>query len=155
MYLTTSYQTFVGHTVPLNDLANFPMNSHGSSPRSVPRDEEAAPTNSRSVGQGLEGHHPINASNQGVPAGRKLNRFLCQVCDVSFAQRQGLNRHRKDKHKPRKICRHCGIFEWSSARQYLFTRHLKKCRPGVGCKTPSPRARNDSAPDAPRDLQGP
>ncbi|KAH9056763.1 hypothetical protein EDB87DRAFT_1170391 [Lactarius vividus] len=82
------------------------------------------------------GRHPITSSfiassTRVARAGRNHTRFSCHVCDVSFVQRQGLNRHNRDKHQPRNICPHCGVFEWSPARHYLFTKHFERDHPSV------------------------
>lgn len=110
--------------------------NHGSTiPHSAHRNEDAAPLDFLSAGQ--TSRHPMAsesspvASTRVLPAGPNRRRFSCRVCDVSFAQRQGLNRHNRDKHQPWNICPHCGVFEWSQARHYLFTKHVKKDHPGI------------------------
>ena len=78
-------------------------------------------------------HHAIVtssiASSEVVPADDVLRKFWCRACGVSFTQRQGLNRHEREKHGPRNICHLCKSYEWSPARRYLFTRHLKQRHP--------------------------
>lgn len=69
--------------------------------------------------------------------------FWCRSCNVDFAQKQGLNRHNKDRHSPRNVCAHCGMFEWTEGRQYRFRRHLQECHPEVAhtnsnAPTPNP-----------------
>ncbi|KAI9436347.1 hypothetical protein H4582DRAFT_2058997 [Lactarius indigo] len=103
-------------------------------PHYVHRNENAAPLDFISAGR--IGRHPmasssITSSIRVARASRNRTRFSCGVCDVGFVQRQGLNRHNGDKHQPKNICPHCGVFKWSPARHYLFTRHFKRDHPGV------------------------
>ncbi|KAI9433816.1 hypothetical protein H4582DRAFT_2060509 [Lactarius indigo] len=111
------------------------VHHHSSTiPHYVHRNENAAPLDF--ILAGRVGRHPMASSSVAssirvARAGRNRTRFLCGVCDVGFVQRQGLNRHNGDKHQPRNICPHCGVFKWSPARHYLFTRHFKRDHPGV------------------------
>ena len=70
-------------------------------------------------------------SRQYASAGGTHRKFWCSVCDVGFAQKQGLNRHERDQHGPRSICHLCRTYEWSPARNYLFIKHLKQHHPEV------------------------
>ena len=70
-------------------------------------------------------------SRQYASAGGTHSKFWCSVCDVGFAQKQGLNRHERDQHGPRSICHLCRTYEWSPARNYLFIKHLKQHHPEV------------------------
>ncbi|KAF8267347.1 hypothetical protein EI94DRAFT_1801826 [Lactarius quietus] len=72
---------------------------------------------------------PSLASDQGAPVDEVPDQLRCYTCNVSFGQRQALNRHNKDKHAPQNICPLCGIFTWSSGRWYLFQNHLEKHHP--------------------------
>ena len=54
--------------------------------------------------------------------------YLCNVCGKPFSQRQGLGRHRREKHDA-KLCKHCGDFKW--ARPYLLRKHLKEKHPDI------------------------
>jgi hypothetical protein len=54
-------------------------------------------------------------------------RFSCNDCGAKYVQRQGLNRHRREKHKPN-LCMYCGA-KWG--RPYEFRDHLEKHHPDV------------------------
>jgi len=56
---------------------------------------------------------------------------LCNICGKLFSQRQGLGRHRREKHDA-KLCKHCGDFKW--ARPYLLRKHLKEKHPDIDPK---------------------
>ena len=58
-------------------------------------------------------------------------QVLCHICDTSFTQRKGLNRHLVDKHKYRIVCSHCGEFEYTLGRILLFRKHLESEHPDV------------------------
>ncbi|KAH8986339.1 hypothetical protein EDB92DRAFT_1268530 [Lactarius akahatsu] len=68
-----------------------------------------------------------------VSARRNSKKYLCDIprCSSGFAQRQGLNRHIKDRHLRRSPCPYCSDFEWSEGRFYLFKSHLRKKHPGA------------------------
>ncbi|KAH9015989.1 hypothetical protein EDB85DRAFT_2023139, partial [Lactarius pseudohatsudake] len=53
-------------------------------------------------------------------------QYQCRSCWVIFAQRQGLSRHRKDKHEPKNRCDFCTDFTWSKGRHYIYRRHLQE-----------------------------
>jgi hypothetical protein len=53
--------------------------------------------------------------------------FLCDSCHKKFKQRQGLNRHYREKHKPR----WCMFCDTNCSRAYLYRVHLEKCHPDV------------------------
>lgn len=59
-------------------------------------------------------------------------RHRCEVCHKGFAQKQGVTRHRLEKHEPN-YCPHCPTFSW--ARLYRFKQHLKKKHPEVDIET--------------------
>ncbi|KAH9010192.1 hypothetical protein EDB85DRAFT_1307126 [Lactarius pseudohatsudake] len=61
----------------------------------------------------------------------KKKQYQCSSCYVSFVQRQGLTRHSKDKHKPKKRCGFCVEFTWPQGRRYIYRRHLREEHPGV------------------------
>ncbi|KAI9433808.1 hypothetical protein H4582DRAFT_1982673, partial [Lactarius indigo] len=56
-------------------------------------------------------------------------QYQCSSCGVIFAQRQGLSRHRKDKHEPKNQCGFCKDFTWSKGRYYMYQRHLREEHP--------------------------
>jgi hypothetical protein len=61
---------------------------------------------------------------RGAPQGR----YSCSICELDYAQPQGLTRHQREKHKAR-LCMYCREFAW--ARPYLFREHLVKRHPGI------------------------
>ena len=87
-------------------------------------------------------------SSQVTPSDKVLKKFWCADCDIGFGQRQALNRHEREKHGPRNICHLCN-YEWSPARRYKFTRHMKQHHLG----SYSPNARNGLAMVTPSDLR--
>ncbi|KAH9032162.1 hypothetical protein EDB85DRAFT_1274916 [Lactarius pseudohatsudake] len=95
--------------------------------------DEAAPSLEHQV------HQPANTvafttpPSGRVSARRNSKKYRCDIqgCTSAFAQRQGLNRHTKDKHSSLKPCLYCSDFEWSEGRSYLFKKHLKKMHPGA------------------------
>jgi hypothetical protein len=52
--------------------------------------------------------------------------YSCRDCGKGYAQPQGLNRHRREMHKP-KLCTFCGDFKWG--RRYRLKEHLKSEHP--------------------------
>ncbi|KAI9432545.1 hypothetical protein H4582DRAFT_1098998 [Lactarius indigo] len=56
-------------------------------------------------------------------------QYQCSSCRAIFAQRQGLSRHRKDKHEPKNRCGFCTVFTWSKGRHYNYQRHLREEHP--------------------------
>lgn len=99
----------------------------------VHRQENAASPNLPSTARAS--HHPMASSTVASipkpPVRRKRRTYSCRACKVNFVQIQGFNRHNRDEHQPPNICAHCGVFTWSPARNYLFTKHLKRDHPGV------------------------
>ncbi len=129
MYPATSRQAHWGY---VDGFAETSTNGHGSSlPYSVHQNEEAASPNFQSA---VQASRPVIdpssiASNQVAPVDEISGTFWCPICGVSFVQRQGLNRHNRDKHSPRNICPLCERYEWSSGRRYLFHKHLERHHP--------------------------
>ncbi|KAH9049281.1 hypothetical protein EDB83DRAFT_1410125 [Lactarius deliciosus] len=68
-----------------------------------------------------------------VSGRRNSKKYMCDIprCSSGFAQRQGLNRHMKDRHLRRSRCPYCSDFEWSEGRFYLFKTHLRNMHPGA------------------------
>ena len=56
--------------------------------------------------------------------------YQCNCCGLSFAQRQGLTRHAKDTHLPKKRCAFCNNFAWPQGRRYIYRQHLQEEHPG-------------------------
>ena len=56
--------------------------------------------------------------------------YQCGICRVRFVQRQGLTRHRKDTHLPKKRCAFCVDFTWPQGRRYIYQKHLQEEHPG-------------------------
>ncbi|KAF8496834.1 hypothetical protein F5888DRAFT_1634852 [Russula emetica] len=60
--------------------------------------------------------------------GVSQSRYSCSICNLDYAQPQGLSRHQYEKHKAR-LCIYCREFAWG--RPYLFRKHLVKRHPGI------------------------
>jgi hypothetical protein len=66
------------------------------------------------------------------PAKHPRVRYRCEICRKEFAQKQGVGRHRLEKHEPY-YCLYCPTFRWG--RLYLLKQHLKKKHPEVDLAT--------------------
>src|SRR5260370_13015981 len=69
----------------------------------VPRlqQQHQQPQPSRSAGLGNAAPFSDNAITNGTSTSHNLKLpFRCNICDKRYAQRQGLNRHRSEKHDP-------------------------------------------------------
>ena len=66
-----------------------------------------------------------------VSAHRKSKKYWCHTCDTGFTQKQGFNRHNKDKHSQQNPCPYCSDFKSSPGRKYLFKMHLETKHPGA------------------------
>jgi hypothetical protein len=88
------------------------------------------------------------------------SRHICTKCTASYREKKGLNRHFKDRHLPRNICRLCQRrgrrFEWPAGRIGLFKRHLREdhkiadfSREFLQFATPSPRVPNETESPTP------
>jgi hypothetical protein len=64
----------------------------------------------------------------GEKPGVSQGRYSCSICNLDYAQPQGLTRHQYEKHKAR-LCIYCREFAWG--RLYLFRNHLLKRHPGI------------------------
>ena len=90
----------------LNGFAESSMSGQGASPLySSRRNEETPSPNPQSEGQE---NHPVTetssiASSQVSPASGIRTIFRCPDCGVDCVQKQGLNRHKSDKHSPSNI----------------------------------------------------
>ena len=62
-----------------------------------------------------------------IPKARTDPQFSCDDCGAKYAQKQGLNRHRLEKHNP-SLCKYCGA-EWG--RPYVYRNHLEEHHPDV------------------------
>jgi hypothetical protein len=88
---------------------------------------------SASPGQDTAVASPI-VPNVGDTAGQHStqdsSRYRCPKCTLSYSEKKGLNRHFKDRHLPRNICRLCQRrsqrFEWPAGRIGVFKRHLRE-----------------------------
>ncbi|KAH9171145.1 hypothetical protein EDB89DRAFT_1175953 [Lactarius sanguifluus] len=74
-------------------------------------------------------HTPQDRGMRVEKIAKKL--YQCSSCWVVFTQRQGLSRHRKDKHEPKNRCGFCEEFTWSKGRHYTYQRHLREKHPDV------------------------
>ncbi|KAH8991495.1 hypothetical protein EDB92DRAFT_660417 [Lactarius akahatsu] len=128
MYPTTSPQALWGY---VDGFPGISTNDHGSTiPYTVHQNEEAASPNFQSALQ--TGHPAITSlitSSQVTPVDDISGTLWCPICGISFSQRQGLNRHSRDKHAPRNTCHLCGTYEWSPGRRYMFIKHLERHHP--------------------------
>ena len=59
----------------------------------------------------------------------RIPRFSCDVCGAQYVQRQGLNRHRQEKHEY-SLCFYCDA---KCGRPYEYRDHLEKYHPDVDC----------------------
>ena len=66
-----------------------------------------------------------------VSAYRKSKKYWCHICGTGFTQKQGFNRHNKDKHSQQNPCPYCSDFKSSPGRKYLFKMHLETKHPGA------------------------
>jgi hypothetical protein len=107
--------------------------------------DEAAPSDFRLEHQGRQPASTVAfpPPRSRVSAHRNSKKYRCHSCDTAFSQKQGLNRHNKDKHSQRNFCPYCSDFEWSSGRYYLFKMHLETKHPGAAL----PRTRRGSGRD--------
>ena len=95
--------------------------------------DEATPPDFQLERQGrqLAPPTPFTPPLSRVSAHRNSKKYRCHSCDTDFSQKQGFNRHNKDKHSQRNPCPYCSDFEWSPGRHYLFKRHLETKHPGA------------------------
>lgn len=131
-YPTTAYESLGGCIVPGTGTTSSLV--HDLKPtiiRSVPvhRNETAASPNLLSTSQLEASYHTMASSSvasiRDSTVRRNRGTYSCHTCNANFVQRQGFNRHNRDKHEPRNICPHCRVFTWSPGRNYLFTKHLE------------------------------
>lgn len=130
-YTATAREPLSGHLVPGTGVtSSFVHNLNPAIIGSVPAHHAASP-NLPSTAQAS--HRPMASSSVASIRGLQMRRnhtetYSCPAsgCKSIFVQRQGLNRHYRDKHQPelRNVCPFCGVFKWS--RKYLFTRHLER-----------------------------
>ena len=131
-YPATAREPLGGYIVPGNGLTS--SSAHNLNPTtidSVPVHHAASP-NLPSTAQAS--YRPMASSSVALirdPPVR-LNRtgtYPCHAsgCKTIFIQKQGLNWHYREKHRPElwKVCPYCGVFTWSPARKYRYTKHLK------------------------------
>jgi hypothetical protein len=71
---------------------------------------------------------PSPSLRPGEKPGVSQGRYSCSICNLDYAQPQGLTRHQYEKHKAR-LCIYCREFAWG--RLYLFRKHLLKRHPGI------------------------
>ncbi|KAH8995883.1 hypothetical protein EDB86DRAFT_1070689 [Lactarius hatsudake] len=104
-YLPTSFKSTSGsrwlHTKP--EEANWALQTHNEG-------EQLAP---------LSGLYTPQDRGKRVERIAKKT-YQCSSCQVIFTQRQGLSRHRKDKHEPKNRCGFCKVFTWSKGRHYTY-----------------------------------
>jgi len=128
-YPSTPHQVLSGD---VNGFAEVSMTDHGSHlPYSVRQNEgEALPNLQLAFQESYpEISVPSIAWNQDRHVEANSGRFRCRACGARFSQKQGLNRHKRDKHSRKMFCRICKKYIFSSGRRYLFIRHLEKQHP--------------------------
>ncbi|KAI0290656.1 hypothetical protein B0F90DRAFT_1784163 [Multifurca ochricompacta] len=54
------------------------------------------------------------------------NLFKCSSCGSRYKQKQGLKRHKSDKHKPKERCDLCPDFMWPGGRRYMYEKHVRE-----------------------------
>jgi hypothetical protein len=129
IFATTPYPTQSSY---VDGFEAMSTNGHNSPlPYSVAQNEGAASPNFHSAVQASRPANvpPSTASNRRATIDENRGKFRCRRCRVSFVQKQGLNRHEKDKHGLRNTCFFCTSFKWPSGRKYLFRRHLEQHHP--------------------------
>jgi hypothetical protein len=68
-------------------------------------------------------------SLSGRPVQVNVPLSQCHVCDASFRERQGLQRHLRDKHAYRIMCSYCGDFKHEPGHDESFLEHLESKHP--------------------------
>ncbi|KAH8989383.1 hypothetical protein EDB86DRAFT_2943797 [Lactarius hatsudake] len=130
-FLPSSSQEVLSHTYSAVHLPDSTLNDY------IPLDpyfthDEAAPSFGHQVRR-FANTVAFTPPSSRVSVRRNSKKYLCDIprCSSGFAQRQGLNRHIKDRHLRRIRCPYCSDFEWSEGRFYLFKSHLRKMHPGA------------------------
>jgi DNA-directed RNA polymerase subunit RPC12/RpoP len=139
MYLSSSSQVSSPHPYS----AVYPPNPTLISCRPLNRysnHDEAAPSDFRLERRGrqfvtTDASIPLRSR---VSEHRNSKKYRCHPCDSTFAQKQGLNRHVKDKHLHQNLCPYCSDFAWSPGRSYRFSAHLRSEHPAAAL----PKARS-------------
>ncbi|KAI0290647.1 hypothetical protein B0F90DRAFT_1784108 [Multifurca ochricompacta] len=72
----------------------------------------------------LKGALPQNRGAKRKETARKP--IKCSSCGSRYKQKQGLNRHKRDKHKPKKRCDLCLDFTWPEGRRYMYKDHVRE-----------------------------
>ena len=147
-----SITSFITATIPIDEGSNHPVTQrqaflgadgiaelsmtglyvpslYPTSPSARPKKEAPSPTYRRAIQASRDvSWTPPIASRQFAQAGENHSKFWCSVCDIGFAQKQGLNRHERDQHGPQNVCHLC-TYKWSPGRKYKFTEHLNRHHP--------------------------
>ncbi|KAI9436093.1 hypothetical protein F5148DRAFT_30498 [Russula earlei] len=130
-----------GHRYTHSDMTSkFSVPFIFSGPSCIPAvvryEEQGAPLGQSqklpTSGKGLTAASSRSSRRQAGRPGAHKGPYLCNVCDRSYAQRQGVTRHQREIHEP-SLCRYCGDFEWG--RRYLLREHIEKQHPDVDLGT--------------------
>jgi hypothetical protein len=60
--------------------------------------------------------------------GARKGPYRCNICDKSYAQKQGVRRHHRETHEA-SVCLYCDTFKWG--RRYRLKEHHKKEHPDI------------------------
>jgi hypothetical protein len=135
MHFASSSQAFGSHNYSTVHLPNStsndytPLNPYSTHDVARPSDFQLERQGRQLAPTGTVASTPPPPSR--VSAHRNSKKYRCPSCDTGFSQKQGLNRHYKDKHLQRNLCSYCSDFEWSLGRQYLYKNHLETKHPGA------------------------
>ena len=58
-------------------------------------------------------------------------QYFCTFCNVSFTERQNLDKHNGGQHMPRILCSYCSDFEWPSGHNDLVREHFERRHPDL------------------------
>ncbi|KAF8265614.1 hypothetical protein EI94DRAFT_1735274 [Lactarius quietus] len=122
-YTSSSFKCSTTTTVDASRLHTMPQEANQASHTHNEGKHLASPTAPRS--------RLWAPKDRGMTCVINKKPYQCSFCCAGFSQRQGLTRHRKDKHSPKKRCDFCMEFTWPKGRHYIYQRHLQEKHPGV------------------------
>ena len=132
---TPPYQASLTGAVPTEPVFSPLTIPASTSPVTHCQDQAASrdrPQQSRKLSKELATassvRHPRSSSRSAGTRKDSKSTYLCENCDEKFAQRQGLNRHQRERHGGNLArCIFCGVFKWS--RPYKLKEHLTRGHP--------------------------
>ncbi|KAH9961140.1 hypothetical protein BGW80DRAFT_1463973 [Lactifluus volemus] len=110
-----------GSSIPYIAQYEVQRASRDRSPQ-IPRTSMGSAAVPLSSGRTSLGRSPCVAEDTKGP-------YSCKACGKMYAQSQGLSRHRRETHGPKRLCAFCGAFKWR--RRYMLKRHLKSEHPDL------------------------